>query len=195
MHNEPWTIDSFLSIDPHHNPWQTLTSEVKYDNSWIQVRHEEVLNPAGNPGIYGLVHFKNRAIGVIPIDDEGNTYLVGQYRYPLKEYSWEIPEGGGPMNEASLVAAQRELLEETGLMADKWTEIGKVHLSNSVCDEHGFLYIAENLTQAEQQPEETEQLVIRKLPLTEAIEMAMNSEITDSLSVIGLLKVARMRGL
>ncbi|MDF7820576.1 NUDIX hydrolase [Runella sp. MFBS21] len=179
----------------HTNPWKTLTSNVVYDNKWIQVRHEEVLNPSGGPGIYGVVHYKNKAIGVIPIDDEGYTYLVGQYRYPLEEYSWEIPEGGGPMNEDPLEGAKRELLEETGLVAAKWTKIARVHLSNSVGDEEGFLYIAEDLTQAQQQPEDTEQLHVARIPLQEAIEMVMRSEITDSLSVMGLLKVARLRGI
>jgi ADP-ribose pyrophosphatase len=177
------------------NPWQTLNSQVVYDNKWIQVRHEEVINPSGGEGIYGVVHYKNKAIGVIPIDDEGYTYLVGQYRYPLNEYSWEIPEGGGLMHEDPIEGAKRELLEETGLVAAQWTKIARVHLSNSVGDEEGFLYIAEELMQVQAQPEETEQLHVRKILLTEAIEMVMRSEITDSLSVMGLLKVARLRGI
>jgi ADP-ribose pyrophosphatase len=177
------------------NPWQTLKSQVVYDNKWIQVRHEDVINPSGGAGIYGVVHYKNKAIGVIPIDDEGYTYLVGQYRYPLNEYSWEIPEGGGPMDEDPIEGAKRELLEETGLIASQWTKIARVHLSNSVGDEEGFLYVAEGLTQAQAEPEDTEQLHVRKIRLTDAIEMVMRSEITDSLSVMGLLKIARLRGI
>lgn len=177
------------------NPWQTLQSEVVYDNKWIQVRHEDVLNPSGGKGIYGVVHYKNKAIGVIPIDNEGYIYLVGQYRYPLNEYSWELPEGGGPMDEDPLEAAKRELLEETGLIANKWTKISRVHLSNSVGDEEGFLYVAEDLTQAEWQPEETEELHVHKVLLSDAVEMVMNSEITDSLSMIGILQVARLKNL
>jgi len=175
------------------SPWQTLKSEVVYDNKWIQVRHEDVLNPSGGTGIYGVVHYKNKAIGVIPIDEEGYTYLVGQYRYPLNEYSWEIPEGGGPLGDDPLEGAKRELLEETGLIAEKWTQIARVHLSNSVGDEEGFLYVAEVLTQAQAEPEDTEQLHVRKVLLSDAIKMVMRSEITDSLSVMGLLKVARLR--
>jgi len=178
-----------------HNPWQTLRTEVVYDNKWIRVQHEDVLNPNGGVGVYGSVHFKNKAIGIIPIDNEGFTYLVGQYRYPLKAYSWEIPEGGCPMDEDPLEAAKRELLEETGLIAKTWTRIARVHLSNSVSDEEGFLFVAENLTQAEAEPEDTEQIKTVKIALTEAVEMVENSEITDSLSVIGLLRVARLRGI
>ncbi len=177
------------------NPWQTLRSSPIYSNNWIEVRHEEVINPSGGSGIYGVVHYKNIAIGIIPIDADGYTYLVGQYRYPLNAYSWEIPEGGGPLNEDPVLAAQRELLEETGLIAEKWTKIARVHLSNSVNDEEGFIFIAENLTQAQQQPEETEQLEIRKVLLTDAVEMVMRGEITDSLSMIGLLQVARLKKL
>ncbi|MFN8346431.1 MAG: NUDIX hydrolase [Spirosomataceae bacterium] len=182
-------------LNENENPWTTLKSQVVYDNKWIQVRHEDVITPGGGPGIYGVVHYKNKAIGVIPVDAEGFTYLVGQYRYPLNEYSWEIPEGGGPMDEDPIEGAKRELLEETGLIASEWTKIARVHLSNSVGDEEGFLYVAEGLTQAQAQPEDTEQLHVRKVLLTEAIEMVMRSEITDSLSVMGLLKVARLRGL
>jgi ADP-ribose pyrophosphatase len=126
---------------------------------------------------------------------KGYTYLVGQYRYPLNEYSWEIPEGGGPMNEDPIEGAKRELLEETGLIASQWTKIARVHLSNSVGDEEGFLYVAEGLTQAQAEPEDTEQLHVRKIRLNDAIEMVMRSEITDSLSVMGLLKSSPFAGI
>jgi ADP-ribose pyrophosphatase len=191
-----FTDSLFMSLPKDaHNPWQTQSSTVVYENNWIKVQHNEVINPSGGAGIYGMVHFKNKAIGIIPIDADGYTYLVGQYRYPLNEYSWEIPEGGGIIGQDPLENAQRELLEETGLIAAKWTQIARVHLSNSVSDEEGFLFLAEDLTQAQAQPEETEQLKTVKLPLSEALEMVMRSEITDSLSVMGLLKVARMKGI
>ena len=176
------------------NPWQTLNSAVRYENPWLAIRHEEVVTPAGTPGIYGVVSFKNKAVGVIPLDEDGNTYLVGQYRYPLDEYSWEIPEGGSPLGTDPLESAKRELKEETGLEASQCTPIARIHTSNSATDEEGFLYIAEGLTQGDHEPEETEELRIWKLPLAEAVDMVMASRITDALSVSGLLMVARLRG-
>lgn len=175
------------------NPWQILDSEVKYENNWIQVVHQNVLNPNGGKGIYGSVNFKNIAVGVVPVDNEGNTWLVGQYRFPLNEYSWEIPEGGCPYGEEILDCAKRELKEETGLIAQKWQLISKLHTSNSVCNEVAFIFLAEELTQAESQPEETEQLQVKKIPLKEALEMVLADKITDSMSVAGILKVARLK--
>ena len=177
------------------NPWQTLSSTVRYENPWLTIRHEEVLTPAGTPGIYGVVHFKNKAVGVVPLDEAGNTYLVGQHRYPLDEYSWEIPEGGSPLGTDPLESAKRELKEETGLEAHRWTKVARIHTSNSATDEEGFLYIAEGLVQGDHEPEDTEDLRIWKLPLAEAVELVMTSRITDALSVSGLLIVARLRGL
>jgi 8-oxo-dGTP pyrophosphatase MutT (NUDIX family) len=178
-------------MEKENNPWKTISEETAYENAWIRVEHHEVLNPAGNPGIYGKVHFKNTAIAIIAIDSEGFTYLVGQFRYTLNTYSWEVPEGGCSIEsgESILEAAKRELLEETGLVALTWTELGEVYLSNSVSDEKAVMYLAQNLSQHQACPEETEQLKIRKLPLKEAIEMAQNGEITDALSVLSLLKI------
>jgi len=179
-----------------HNPWTTLSGEEKYENPWIRVTEYQVLNPSGGKGIYGKVHFKNKAIGVIPVDADGNTWLVGQYRYTLNEFHWEIPEGGGPPHETPLATAQRELQEETGLTANRWTLLTRLHTSNSVTDEEGFLFLAEDLTAGDWSPEETEaDLKVRKLPLREAVELVMDGTITDSLSMIGLLKVARLKGL
>jgi 8-oxo-dGTP pyrophosphatase MutT (NUDIX family) len=171
------------------NPWQTLSINQVYDNPWIRVTHREVRNPSGGAGIYGVVHFKNVAIGIVPIDAEGYTWLVGQYRYALDRYSWEIPEGGGPLNRPLLESAQRELLEETGIRAQRWTPLLDMHLSNSVSDEYGIVYVAQELEFGAAQPEETEQLQIRRLPFSEALEMVLQGEITDSLSVAALLKV------
>ena len=174
------------------NPWQTLKIYKVYDNPWIRVTHRDVLTPAGTPGIYGVVHFKNVAVGIVPLDSEGNTWLVGQYRYTLNQYSWEIPEGGCPLTGNPLDAAKRELKEETGISAQKWTKILDFHLSNSVSDEKGVAFLAEDLNFGEAMPEETEKLQIKKLPLTEAVDMVLNGEITDALSIMGLLKVERM---
>jgi 8-oxo-dGTP pyrophosphatase MutT (NUDIX family) len=171
------------------NPWQLLDTKLQYDNPWIRVEEDIVINPAGGRGIYGRVHFKNVAVGVIPIDQNGNTWLVGQYRYPLKEYSWEIPEGGCPEGEKELEAAKRELKEETGLIAGQWEEFLKIHTSNSVSDERGIVFLAKDLTQGETQSEETEDLRVRKLPLTEAFQMVIDGKITDSISMAALLKL------
>lgn len=177
------------------NPWKTQKVKKIYENPWIKVEEHEVLNPAGKEGIYGKVHFENLAMGIIPIDDNLNTWLIGQYRYTLNEYSWEIPMGGGPIGVDMLLSAQRELKEETGLIANKWTKIMKIHTSNSVTDEVGWVYLAEDLTHGETEFEETEVLRIKKLTLKEAVEMVMREEITDGISVAGLLKAARLLNL
>jgi 8-oxo-dGTP pyrophosphatase MutT (NUDIX family) len=181
-------------METHKNTWKKLSTTITYSNPWIEVQHHQVLNPSGGEGIYGQVNFKNIAVGVVPVDVDGNTYLVGQFRFPLEEYSWEIPEGGCPIGEDVLEAAKRELLEETGLMAQNWTMISRIHTSNSVCNEVGFIFLAENLTQGDAEPEETEDLKIKKLTLKAAVELVMNNQITDSISIAGLLKVARLKG-
>ncbi len=170
------------------NPWKTISSSKVYENNWIGLTEHQVINPSGGKGIYGVVHFKNYAVGVLPLDKEMNTWLVGQYRYPLNAYSWEIPEGGGALNGAPLDGAKRELIEETGLTASSWTELLQMHLSNSVSDELAIIYLARDLEMGESAPEETEQLVLRKLPFQEAYEMVMKGEITDSMSVAAILK-------
>jgi 8-oxo-dGTP pyrophosphatase MutT (NUDIX family) len=180
---------------PQHsleNPWKTLESTPIYSNPWIDVREEQVINPGGGRGIYGVVSMKNKAIGIIPVDEEGNTWLVGQYRYTVNEYSWEIPMGGGPIGIDPLESAKRELKEETGFTAEEWTNIGRIHTSNSVTDEEGFIFLAEELTAGETEFEETEDLKIWKLPLHEAVRMAMDSEITDAISIAGLLKAEKI---
>lgn len=174
--------------DPASNPWQTITTRNVYENPWIRVEHHEVLNPSGGPGIYGFIHFKNTAIGVIPLDHEGNTWLVGQYRYALKHYSWEIPEGGGLWGVDPIDAAKRELLEETGITAACWTPLLEMHTSNSVTDEYSVAYIARDLSFGEAQPEETEQLLLKKLPFEEVVGMVLSGEITDALSMVAVLK-------
>ena len=174
------------------NPWTTLSTKDVYENPWIKITHREVLNPSGGEGIYGVVHFKNIAIGIVPLDDDLNTWLVGQYRYTLNQYSWEIPEGGGIIGQPTLASAQRELLEETGITAGKWTKILDLHTSNSVTDEFGLAYVAQDLSFGEAIPEETEDLVVKKLPFEQAFQMVINGEITDALAMIAIMKVKYM---
>lgn len=178
-----------LMKDQNLNPWKTLSSKKIYENPWISLTEHQVINPGGGSGIYGEVHFKNLAIGIITLDEENNTWLVGQYRFPLKQYSWEIPEGGGLLNDDPLQSAKRELLEETGIEASEWMEIQKIHLSNSVSDELGIIYLARQLSFGESSPEESEDLIVRKVPFETAYQMVLNGEITDSLSVAAILKV------
>lgn len=170
------------------NPWKTIRKETAYDNPWISISHRDVINPAGNPGIYGVVHFKNIAVGIVPLDENNHTWLVGQYRYTLDQYSWEIPEGGCPAGESTLAAAQRELEEETGIIAASWEPLLDLHTSNSVTDEYGIAYIARDLSFGKAAPEETEDLQVKKVPFQEAYQMVMDGRITDVLSMVAIMK-------
>ena len=175
------------------NPWKTLSSRPVYENPWIGVREDRVIRPDGKPGIYGVVHFKNRAVGVLPVDGEGAIWLVGQHRYPLDAYSWEIPEGGCPENESPEETARRELREETGLVAERLELVATSHLSNSVSDEVGYVFRATELTQGADEQEGTERIVARRVEWNEAWQMFKAGEITDSLSVIAILHEAVRR--
>jgi len=178
---------------PEENPWQITAEKEIYCNPWISLTEYQVINPSGNPGIYGKVHFNGFAIGIVPLDESMNIYLVGQYRFPLEQYSWEIPEGGGAFDTDPLDSAKRELLEETGLKASRWVEIQRMHLSNSVSDELSIIYLAQDLQQFEPEPEDTEQLIIKKVPFDEAYHMVCDGVITDSISVAAILKIRLMQ--
>ncbi len=170
------------------NPWKTLKSEFIFESPWISITKHDVLNPNGNPGTYSVVHFKNLAIGVLPLDKDNNTWIVGQYRYPINQYTWEIPEGGGKEGMEPLESAKKELLEETGIKAAKWTETQRMHLSNSATDELAILYVAQDLSFHKAEPEDTEQLAVKKVSFDKLYEMVISGEITDSLSVATVLK-------
>ena len=170
--------------------WKQLSTRTVWENDWMAVREDEVINPGGGRNLYGHIHFKNRAVAIVPLDDDGNTWLVGQQRYTLGEWSWELPMGGAPLDEEPLAAARRELREETGLTARDWSELMRLHTSNSITDEFGIVFVARDLTAGEPQFEETEDLEIRKLPLAEAVAMARRGEITDAISVAALLRVS-----
>lgn len=173
--------------------WKTLEEQKVYENDWIEVQENKIINPQGGKGIYGVVHFKNLAIAVVPIDENGYTWIVGQNRYTLHEYSWEIPMGGGKIGQSPLASAKRELQEETGLTAKTWYNIAKIHTSNSVTDEVGYIFVAEDLTQGETNFDETEVLQIRKIHFSDLYQKAINGEITDALSLCAIFKLALIR--
>lgn len=180
------------NLPTSRNPWKPRSSKKIFENPWLILYEDEVINPGGGLSHYGKINFKNLAIGVIPLDENNNTWLVGQYRYVPDCYSWEIPMGGGPLNVDPLESAKRELKEETGLIANDWHELMNLHTSNSVTDERGLIYLARDLIQGETEFEETEELLIQKLPLDEAIERVLSGEITDAVSACGLLKLKHL---
>jgi 8-oxo-dGTP pyrophosphatase MutT (NUDIX family) len=175
------------------NPWTRLSSRVIYENPWITVREDQVLRPDGQPGIYGVVE-PRIATGVIALTLENELYLVGQYRYPHDEYSWEIPEGGADPGEEPLAAIQRELREEAGLVAEHWEQLGgEIHLTNCYSNERGYLYVATGLTEVESEPDGTEELKVKKVPLDEVLAMIDRGEIKDAMTILALLRYDRMR--
>jgi 8-oxo-dGTP pyrophosphatase MutT (NUDIX family) len=171
------------------NPFRTLSSREVYDNPWIRVVEHQVQKPQGGAGIYGVVHFKNRAVGVVPYQD-GEIWLVGQYRFPLGCYSWEIPEGGAPLDEAIEVCAARELREETGLSAGRLSKLFSMHLSNSVSDEVAHVFLATELELGKSSPEDTEVLSVKRLPLAEVLSLIEAGTITDSITVAATFRLA-----
>ena len=173
--------------------WSRHSSRVVFENDWMVVKEDDVTNPGGGRNQYGHVQFKNVAVAILPVDADGNTYLVGHNRYTLDTYSWELPMGGAPLDEDPLAAARRELQEETGYEAQEWAELMRLHMSNSITDELGIAYLARDLVPGDTQHEETEDITVRKLPVAEAVELAMSGEITDALSVAALLRYALMQ--
>lgn len=178
----------------HGQPWARGAPRPIYDNPWISVTEYDAVAPTGRPALYGLVGFKNRAMAILPLYDDGTTVLVGQNRFAFGDYSWEIPEGGCPLDEDPLVGAQRELREETGLVAADWREVLRVQLSNSVTDELAIGYVATGLSVADAIPEGdgTEDIARVRVPFREALDAAMAGWIFDMLTVAMLLKAYHM---
>jgi 8-oxo-dGTP pyrophosphatase MutT (NUDIX family) len=190
-----------LALGPR-GPWTVVETREVYRNAWVRVREDQVLRPNGTPGIYGVIEC-GLAVGVVPLGDDGRVHLVGQYRYPTGEYSWEVPTGtadrsesGGRSDvvESPLAAAKRELEEETGLRAAQWTWLGRVQVSNSVTDQVGVLYLAEGLTAGEARPDETEELAVHAVPFADAVTMAVSGEVSDAFSALALLRAWYVRG-
>lgn len=177
------------------NPWKQLSTRLVYENPWIRVREDQVISPTGSSGIYGVVECKI-ATGIVALTEDQQVYMVGQYRYPTDTYSWEIPEGGGNDGETPLVTAQRELREEAGLVATDWQPLGgEIHLSNCFTSERGYLFLARGLSQGASQPDETEALQVKTVPFRECLRMVESGEIVDSLTIIAILRAARVLGL
>jgi 8-oxo-dGTP pyrophosphatase MutT (NUDIX family) len=179
--------------DDTPSPWKRRSRRLAYENAWIQVFHDEVLRPDGEPGVYGVMHPRTHAVGIVALDDRDRVLLVGQYRYTLDRYSWEIPEGGVALDDDPLEGARRELAEETGYRAESWRELMRFSLANSATDETGAIYLATGLTDGEAAPDETEQLEVRWIAFEQAIELVRSGELFDSMTQMGLLRVALER--
>ncbi len=175
------------------NPWRRVSRRVAYQNPWVEILHDDVVRPDGQPGVYGVVHFRHLAIGVVPLDAEGRVLLVGQYRYTLDHYSWEIPEGGGDLDEEPEAAARRELAEETGYCGGQWRELCRAELSNSVTDEVTILFVASGLEEGPASPEGTEQLQLRWVPFDEVMAMIRRGEIADAMTILAMQQLALER--
>lgn len=179
------------------NPWKTLNSKLIYENPWIRVREDQVIHPNGKPGIFGIVESQKIASGVLALTENDELYLVGQYRYALNAYSWEIVEGGIERNEEPVEGIKRELREEAGLEASHWEFMtGPIHLSNCVSDEYALIFIARGLTQVESNPDDGEKLQVKKVPFSEAVQMVLRGEITDAMSIVAILHYSqKMKGI
>lgn len=194
----PTPYDAAVSEDGDgtaSGPWRRVARRVAYENPWITIWHDDVVRPDGRPGIYGVVHFRSLAAGIVAIDDADRVLLVGQHRYTLDAYSWEIPEGGVPPDEDPLAGAERELREETGIVAAAWRELGRFHLSNSVSDEEAVLYVATDLRQETADPEGTEDLALRWVSFDEALAMSLDGRITDAMTILAVQRLALERSL
>lgn len=177
-----------MKLNSEPNPWTTKSEKTVYENNWIKVREDAVIDPNGNDTIYGVVTAKSLAVGVLPLDENYNTWLVGQHRYPLNRYSWEIVEGGGSFNIDPIETGIRELKEETGIIAKEWMPLMTIHTSNCIADETAYLFIARQLSFSQAEPDDTEKLQVAKVSFQEAYQYVLDGTITDAMSVCAILK-------
>ena len=185
----PWDSGARAAVRPH---WRSVTSQTVFQNPWIRVESHDVIAPTGNPAHYGLVKFANRAIAVLPLHDDGTVSLVGQARFATDAYSWELPEGGGPLDEDPRQAAIRELREETGLVAADLREILSFDVSNSVTDEVAVCFLATGLSQSDTAPDETEAFDYARVPFKTLLDAVIKGQVRDGLTVVSVLRVYHM---
>jgi 8-oxo-dGTP pyrophosphatase MutT (NUDIX family) len=181
-------------LRPHGAPWKRVAERAVYENPWIRVSHHDALAPTGRPAQYGVVSFKNLAVAILPLHEDGTVTLVGQHRFVLGDYSWEVPEGGSPHGEDPLAGAKRELAEETGLQAREWRQVLRLQLSNSVTDERAIGFVALGLSPADgrHQSDETEDLAIVHAPFREVLDAAIAGKMEDVLTVAMVLRTYHM---
>ena len=176
------------------NPWTTKSSHIVYENRWIRVREDEVIRPDGHPGIYGVVEVP-ASVGIIAINQKDHVVLVGQWRYTLNRYLWEIPRGGSDGHPDLLAVAQRELAEEAGVEAEHWEPLGTVDVCTGVTTDIQHLFLATGLRPSEAHHDAEEQIDVAWHPFEQVLDMVMDGRITEVCSVAAILKVARLRGI
>ena len=180
-------------MNDENNPWKFISSKEIYKNPWLRLREDQVIRPDGEKGVYSVVETRV-ATGVVAFDEDDNVIMVGQYRYPLDEYSWEIVEGGAEQDEVPLEAIKRELVEEAGIVASEWESLGgEIFLNDCISSERCFLFVARGLNSVGSHPEGTEVLKIKKIPFNEVLKMVLNGQIKDSMTIMAILLVNQIR--
>jgi len=183
-----------LPLPAQPNPYTVLGRQHLYSSPWIRLREDRFRHRRGAEGLYVVCGFQRIACGVLALDDQDRVILVGQWRYPLEAYSWEVPEGGGDITESPFEAIRRELAEEAGLSAGTWEPLAFFHASNSSTEEEAFLFLATGLEVATgHRPEDDEELLVHREPFQDCLARVLRGELTDSLTVMALLTLQARR--